>query len=381
MCQTRDDAWKLRSEFWCSQQPAPKPRKLRERSTETLVLCGHGISMRVEAGTLFIKNGFTHHPQEQEVFRYFRGDLDRPARIIVLDGSGHLTFDVIDWLAEQSIPLIRVTWQGQATTVTGGSGFAADRKKVDWQRATRSCDERRVAFGADLIARKITNSVATLQGALPASDQCDRAIEIADGALSRLRHSPPSSISELHGIEGPAAAAYFEAWQGVALRWQVSKRSPIPAAWHMLGPRASLREAKRSKNRHATHPVNAMLNYAYAITVAQLKIRALVDGYDPTLGIMHHEYRDEPAYALDLIEPMRPLVDDAVLRFAQEQELHPADFVIRPDGACRLNSQLARWVVVIAQEATTRVVSGQRGRNDLPACVRLPGDHGPHDCR
>ena len=342
--------WLGRSEFWLAQTRPATPRKRRERSTETLVLCGHGISLRVENRSLAIKNGFTHFPQERETFRYFRGDLDRPARIIVLDGSGHLTFDVLDWLAEQDVPLIRVTWTGDVITVAGGSGYSADREKVAWQRETRADPQRQTAFGAALIAKKIENSIATLRDILPPSNTRDRAFEVADCALMRLRNSPPTSVSELHGIEGPAAAAYFEVWQSVPLRWQIAKSRPIPDGWRTLGPRASLRAGKRTKNRNATHPVNAMLNYAYAVTVGHLKIQTLTNGYDPTIGIMHQS-EDAPAYALDLVEPVRPLVDRAVLAFALEDELHPADFLLRADGCCRLNPHLARQIVGLAANA------------------------------
>jgi CRISP-associated protein Cas1 len=37
----------------------------------------------------------------------------------------------------------------------------------------------------------------------------------------------------------------------------------------------------------ATHPVNALLNYAYAVLIARTQIRLVAEGYDPTLGIMH----------------------------------------------------------------------------------------------
>lgn len=341
-----DSDWKLRNEFWLSSGPVLALRKRRERSTETLVLCGHGISLRIENRSLAIKNGFTHFPQERETFRYFRGDLDRPARIIVLDGSGHLTFDVLDWLAEQDVPLIRVSWTGDVITVAGGSGYSADREKVVWQRETRADAKRQTAFGAALIAKKIENSLITLQS-MPQSGAHNRAFEVADGALAKLRDTPPTTMSELHGIEGSAAAAYFEAWQGVSLPWQTAARRPVPDAWRTLGPRGSMRAGKRSKNRNATHPINAMLNYAYAVTVGHLKIQALASGYDPTLGIIHQN-EDAPAYALDLIEPMRPLIDCAVLNFALRHELHPSDFVIRADGACRLNPQMAQRVILLS---------------------------------
>ena len=108
---------------------------------------------------------------------------------------------------------------------------------------------------------------------------------------------------------------------------------------------------EKSKNRNATHPVNAMLNYGYAVAVGQLKIQALAEGYDPTIGIMHHDYRDGPACALDLVEPVRPMVDRAVLKLALSNEMHPGDFTIRGDGACRLNPQMARRIVQLGMNA------------------------------
>src|SRR3954452_1927512 len=88
--QADDDAdWARRCSHWhqLSVHALP-PRRRRERSSKMLILCGHGVSLRVEGGTLLIKNGFTHYPQQRDEYRYFQGDLDRPARIIVLDGSG-----------------------------------------------------------------------------------------------------------------------------------------------------------------------------------------------------------------------------------------------------------------------------------------------------
>src|SRR5215217_4620161 len=125
-------------------------RRRRERSKHALVLCGHGVSLRVDAGTLLIRNGFTHYPQQREEFRYFRGDLDRPARIILLDGSGSISFDVLDWLAEQDVPLIRISWTGEVVTVAS-TAYSADPKKVEWQRKMRNNPEERLKFSCDLI--------------------------------------------------------------------------------------------------------------------------------------------------------------------------------------------------------------------------------------
>jgi CRISPR associated protein Cas1 len=37
-------------------------------------------------------------------------------------------------------------------------------------------------------------------------------------------------------------------------------------------------------NRNASHPVNAILNYAYAVLQSQIQIGAVAKGYDPTVG-------------------------------------------------------------------------------------------------
>jgi CRISP-associated protein Cas1 len=45
------------------------------------------------------------------------------------------------------------------------------------------------------------------------------------------------------------------------------------------------------------------------------------------------------------MEPERPKVDRAVLDFVKGHVFDSADFVIRTDGVCRLNPEMARMVV------------------------------------
>jgi hypothetical protein len=50
-------------------------------------------------------------------------------------------------------------------------------------------------------------------------------------------------------------------------------------------------------------------------------------------------------FVFDWMEPERPKVDRAVLDFVRGHVFDPADFVIRADGVCRLNPEMARMVV------------------------------------
>ena len=114
-------------------------------------------------------------------------------------------------------------------------------------------------------------------------------------------------------------------------------------------------------NRNAAHPVNAILNYAYAALESEIRIKAISDGYDPTIGIMHEGNNGSSKFIFDLIEPKRPRVDRAVLDFVKGHVFYAADFVIRADGVCRLNPEMARMVVG-GRDRRLRALMGRRER-------------------
>ena len=260
----------------------------------------------------------------------------------MLDGSGSLSFDVLSWLADQRISLVRLTWRGEVAVVSSNSGFAADRDKVAWQTETRADPARRLAFSISLIERKLTASIAALERALPASCARNDAVERLKSERRGLSTKAPEDIPALRGVEGRASRVYFSAWKGLALRFSAAASQPVPDTWREVGTRISGMPGKLAKNERATHPLNAMLNYAYAVLQARVQIENASEGYDPTIGIMHHGYRGNAAYAFDMMEPERPKIDAAVLEFALNERFSRSDFLIRSDGVCRLAPQLAR---------------------------------------
>jgi CRISP-associated protein Cas1 len=164
----------------------------------------------------------------------------------------------------------------------------------------------------------------------------------ANADLTRLANDPPQTVDELRMLEAHSASAYFRAWRATSLIWRTSSRHPIPDGWRTIGQRSS--RLQLTGNRSAAHPVNAILNYAYAILQSDVQIKAVADGYDPMLGIMHYERDGSPAFVFDMMEPERPKVDRGVLDFLRTEALHPADFTIREDGVVRLNPDLAKRV-------------------------------------
>jgi CRISP-associated protein Cas1 len=165
----------------------------------------------------------------------------------------------------------------------------------------------------------------------------------AYAALSRLEENPPANISELRTLEANCAASYFRSWVGMPIKWRGISRRPIPVNWNSIGARSS--PYHLAGNRNAGHPVNAILNYAYAALEREIRIKTISDGYDPTIGIMHEGRDSSSKFIFYLMEPERPKVDRAVLDFVKRHVFDSADFVIRADGVCRLNPEMARMVV------------------------------------
>ncbi len=343
---TSIDDWAERSQFWLGTYTDSLPkRKRREREPSALVLTGQGLSIRVDKGALVIRDGNTHYPAQVKQWRFFKGAIDLPPRIVVIDGSGNITLDAIDWLAEQSIPLIRLRWDGHASSVMHGSGYAADPKRVAWQLETRADEAARIRFASPLITRKIKETLINLKEHLPASRARDNAIITAKDVLSDLRAFTPTTASELLGLEGKCAVAYFRAWNTIAIQWKGLNQHPIPDEWLKYASRSALRSRKTARNRRATHPINAMLNYAYGMLEVQTRIDIITQGYDPTKGIIHGEkYNDRHTFVFDQMEPSRPLADRRVLALIKNNTFSPSDFPFNSAGTCRLNPELARVV-------------------------------------
>ena len=81
-----------------------------------------------------------------------------------------------------------------------------------------------------------------------------------------LRLDEARSVAEIVAIEARIAAAYWRAFRDLGLRER--KGGDLPRSW--------LRFANRQKgaqflgSKHASHPINAMLNYAYVVEAGRL---------------------------------------------------------------------------------------------------------------
>lgn len=267
---------------------------------------------------------------------------------MILDSDGSLSFDVVKWCERQGISIVWVSWEGEVSVLT--AGHPADAAMIRAQVTMTA--EQKLALATDLVVGTLKACVATLSALKPMITVTEASRE-QEETISAIHRALPDSLETLRLLEARAAKAYFGAWRTVLLRWAGTRRHPIPETWSAVEGRPS---AVTGTNRRATHPVNAILNYAYGVLEGEVRIAIAVRGLDATQGVLHASHPGRHALAYDLMEPLRPVVDRAVIRFLEKETLHPADFPLEEDGSCRLHPELARKVAGLVQVDAMPVV-------------------------
>jgi CRISPR-associated protein Cas1 len=142
----------------------------------------------------------------------------------------------------------------------------------------------------------------------------DRALQLLAGFRDATERA--QDLTELLGIEGTAAALYFEEFASM-----LKKREDWNFDW------------KGRNRRPPRDPVNALLSMGYSVLAKELTGICHSVGLDPFLGFMHQPRYGRPALALDLMEEFRPLVADSVsISLVNRGELRPEDFVRSASG-------------------------------------------------
>ena len=137
--------------------------------------------------------------------------------------------------------------------------------------------------------------------------------------LKRLigRAEAANSLEELLGLEGLAARIYFGLFAGMLKRDQEWDGEP------------ALRFRFQARNRRPPRdPVNALLSLGYSLLAKDLTVACYAVGFDPMIGFYHQLRHGRPALALDLMEPLRPLIADSALLSAVNMKMvSERDFV------------------------------------------------------
>jgi CRISPR-associated protein Cas1 len=93
---------------------------------------------------------------------------------------------------------------------------------------------------------------------------------------------------------------------------------------------------------NASDPVNALLNYGYAILESQCRKALNSVGLEPTVGFLHEAKQTKYPLVYDLQEPYRWLVDSTVISCLENGQFGKSDFYRMDNYVLRLRPEAAR---------------------------------------
>ena len=320
-----------------------------------LVADGYGISLRVLYGKLRVEDGIGPHRRCLALDRAGSG-LER---LVLLGKSGTLTLESLAWLRAIGAALVHLSADGHVLTHSVPYGY--DGHPIRRAQALAVATGLDIDLARDLIHRKLDGQRANLVR-LRVADL--RSFDAMREALDRA-----ASIDEVRLCEARVAAIYWNAWSAVPIRLRGRDLVRVPVKWTHYDSRAS---SLTNGPRAATNPINALLNYVYALLESETRLALLAAGLDPTLGVLHADQRNRDSFALDAMEPIRPAVDAFVLDLLEERVLTSRDFVELPNGVCRVRAPLTHDLAVTLprwRQLVAPVVAhlAQRFRAALPS--------------
>ncbi len=247
------------------------------------------------------------------IVRYGSDDTQRVGlrvlRRILLHGDVQISSRLLRACADEGIAVLFISNRGRQRTM---HLFPNHPRQVHMRHAQHLCyadAKQRLTLAAQMVQEKIIQQ-----------ERCLHTLGIA-ADLSRFtqkaRHA--GTVASLLGVEGASSARYFSLWrQAWDLPWKFPGRNRRP-------PR---------------DPVNALLSLGYTIAMGYAGNMAAYKGLDPALGFLHSMQNGRPSLALDLVEPLRPWVDQWVWTFLNTNlSVTPAHFSNHAKFGCRLNKE------------------------------------------
>jgi CRISPR-associated protein Cas1 len=294
------EAMEFAAESTGKEPPTLQPPRPDRDDGEVLVVQKAGAQIGISGEELVVK-------VKDEVVRKLPG---QQVRAIYLYGAVQLTAQAISTCLELGIDVAYFSPAGRYL----GALCGLPASGVDARRGQYRLFELpgvRLQLAREVIRAKIHNQRVMLMrnGEVP-----ERVLQL----MIHFRDATASAreLTELLGIEGNAAALYFEQFDSM-----LKKREDWKFDW-------------RGRNRRPPRdPVNALLSLGYSMLAKELTGVCHAVGLDPFLGFMHQPRYGRPALALDLMEEFRPLVADSVaISLVNRGELGPEDFIRSANG-------------------------------------------------
>lgn len=332
-----------------------------------ITLQGYGIQVRVDRGHLILEDGIGADRRYARFARVGHG-LER---LIVIGSDGMVSLAALRWLADQDAAFVLLERDGKVLTAAGRARSADGRMRRAQGLALQSGAGLRIA--RELISQKLAGQERVLREKLNNPELA----HVISGLASAL-----PGIEDFDGVrlvESEAAGIYWSAWKGKEITFPKAELHRVPEHWRIISSR---RSPISGSPRLAVNPVNAILNYLYAILESEARLAAVALGLDPCLGVLHMDAPNRASLACDLMEPVRPQVDAFVLDWISRSPMKREWFFEQRDGNCRLMGEFAaqlsetapKWRAAVAPlaEWVARVLWSTTGKSFLKGAPGTP---------
>lgn len=281
--------------------------------------------------------------QEQLIIQHQKIEIQRVqlplTEQILVFGNSQITTPAIRACLQRDIPIAYLSRLGfcYGRTLSIERGY---RQLARYQQDLSAIDRL-------IVARKIVHAKIHNCRTLLLRQQRKNSIPELAGSIERLQHlsiqvQQVEAIDKLMGLEGIAAAVYFDAF-GRCLQ------------------NPDFTFIARSR-RPPGNPINAMLSFGYQVIWNHLLTLIELQGLDPYSGCLHQTSDRHAALVSDLIEEFRtPIVDSLVLYLTNRRSIETAtDFEYR-DGGCFLNeSGRKKYLAAFLQRMSEEIPTADR---------------------
>jgi CRISPR-associated endonuclease Cas1 len=358
------------------------------RRPDTAGVCvadGFGVKVTVSRGALVVHDGIGPYRRIRTYAKATHG----LRRLVLVNPDGYLTFEALRWCQGLGISVLVLGPAG--VPVLQNTPRTTDDARL--RRVQARAPEEPVGLG---VARYLLSAKVAGQARLVEQRFADRGtgpwlsgtgeiFEERSATIADLAEAIKcaETIEDARQLEASAAALYFAAWAGrpeTAPTFASKDRGRVPAHWSTFEGRRSVL-ASSSANRKAERPVNALLNYVFALLEAEAILACEAVGLDTGLGIVHNDAKGRQSMALDILKPVRPEAEAFVLDILESRTFRKVEFSETADGHVRLRAPLThelaetmpRWARSLAPFVKRwRTCSGTPWRASTPRSRHSP---------
>jgi CRISPR-associated endonuclease Cas1 len=332
-----------------------------------LVLYGFGIRVSMQCGHLCIEDGIGPERRKFRLPRVGHG----LRRLVVVGSDGLVSLASLRWLSDQGASLVFLERDGRVLMTTGP--VRPSDARLRRQQSLGEHSGAALVIARELISRRLSGQEAVARNKLLDDATADIIAQF------RAEVDNATTMDAIRRLESQGASAYWASWGDLPICFPKNELPRVPDHWRAFDTRKSRLSGSQ---RLASNPVNAILNYLYAVLESEARLAATALGLDPGLGFIHMDAPARDSLACDLMEPIRPEIDAWVLDWITREPLKRDWLFEQRDGNCRLMAPFAvrlaetapmwaRAVAPIAEWVARRLWSRRRDSREAGLATRL----------